>query len=78
MVSLSEIVLAHVEASWKFLGPTSKRERCFTYAARVKSLIQDGGIRFEVVATVRIHIVAFLVLTAFSVRTFWINRLPTL
>jgi hypothetical protein len=43
MVSLSEIVQAHVGASWKFLGPTSKRECCFTYAARVKSLIRDAG-----------------------------------
>jgi hypothetical protein len=62
MVYLSEIVQAHVEASWKFLGQASKRECCFTYAARVKSLIRDAGIRFEVVATV-----PFRVLTAFTV-----------
>jgi hypothetical protein len=68
MVSLSEIITGACEGFLEVFGSDVKgTECCFLYPARVRSLIRDVDIRFEVVTTVRIHIVAFWSLTVCSV-----------
>jgi hypothetical protein len=60
MVSLSEIITGACEGFLEVFGSDVREtECCFLYAARVRSLIRDVDIRFEVVTTVRTHIVAF-------------------
>jgi hypothetical protein len=67
MVSLYEIITGACEGFLEVFGSDVKEtECCFLYTARVRSLIRAVGIRFEVVTTVRFHIVAFWSLTACS------------